>query len=138
VLAVRLPALRERPEDIPVIAEAVARRLHPDVRISAEAHQALRTYGWPGNARELRNVLTRAFVLSGPRIEPRSLLFNPLEGLPTVSPGARNDRNIIEDAEHEVVRDALRRANGNRTQAAKILGIARSTLLYKLRRWGEE
>jgi transcriptional regulator with AAA-type ATPase domain len=135
VLAVRLPALRERPEDIPVVAQAVARRIHPGITITPEAMESLRTYAWPGNARELRNVLTRAYVLYGPVVDAGCLVFSPFDNeIP--APGTVADRNIIEDAEREVILDALRRTGQNRAQAARQLGIARSTLLYKLRRWG--
>ena len=134
VLAVRLPALRERPEDIPAIASAVALKIHPQMRISPEAMLALQEYAWPGNARELRNVLTRAFVLYGPQVEPHSLVFAPLEGEFSAEPA----RSSIDEAERDVVLDALRRAKDNRTNAAKILGIPRSSLLYKLKRWGLE
>jgi transcriptional regulator with AAA-type ATPase domain/pSer/pThr/pTyr-binding forkhead associated (FHA) protein len=139
VLPVRLPALRERPEDIPVLAETIARRVHPELTITPGAMEALRAYAWPGNAREMRNVLTRAFVLYGPVIDAGCLIFNPLERDMGAGPGlAASSRNAIEEAEREVVLDALKRANGNRSQAARLLGIARSSLLYKLRRWGIE
>ncbi len=134
VLAVRLPALRERPEDIPAIATTIAQKLHPQIRVTAEAMHALQQYAWPGNARELRNVLTRAFVLYGPLIEPAHLVFSPLDA-ETPPPAGRN---TIEEAEREVVMDALRRAADNRTVAARLLGIPRSSLLYKLKRWGME
>ncbi|GDX82346.1 hypothetical protein LBMAG42_41570 [Deltaproteobacteria bacterium] len=135
VLAVRLPPLRERPEDIPAMATAIAAKIHPQVRITIEAMTALQQYSWPGNARELRNVLTRAFVLYGPIVEPGSLVFSPLEGELPPEP-ARN--SAIDDAEREVVVDALRRARDNRTTAARLLGIPRTSLLYKLKRWGLE
>ena len=134
VLAVRLPALRERPEDIPAMAQAIAQRIHNQMRITPEAITALQGYSWPGNARELRNVLTRAFVLTGPVVEPGHLIFSPLDADPT----PETPRRSIEEAERAVVTDALRRAKDNRTVAAKLLGIPRSSLLYKLKRWGIE
>ncbi len=134
VLAVRLPALRERPEDIPAMAQAIAQRIHAQMRVTPEAMVALQGYSWPGNARELRNVLTRAFVLTGPLVEPGHLIFSPLDAEST--PAA--PRRTIDDAEREVVTDALRRAKDNRTVAARLLGIPRSSLLYKLKRWGIE
>lgn len=135
VLAVRLPPLRERPEDIPVLAETIARRINPSLTVAADAIEAMRVYPWPGNAREMRNVLTRAYVLYGPTIRASALLFNPLE------PGApvhMARTNVVEEAERDVVVDALRKAGGNRSAAARTLGIARSSLLYKLQRWGIE
>jgi two-component system response regulator HydG len=135
VLAVRLPPLRERPEDMPVLAETIARRIHSDVHITADAMAILRSHSWPGNARELRNVLTRAFVMTGPVIDADALVFNPLEAdpLPAASAG---QRNVIDDAERDVVVEALKKCGQNRSQAAKLLGVPRSTLLYKLRKWG--
>jgi two-component system response regulator HydG len=165
VLAVRIPPLRERAEDIGPIAAAIAKRLHPQLRVTPDALDALRRWPWPGNARELRNVLTRAWVLgaapteggSRPRavehlLDARHLVFNPLEpqGSPPpapTTPGASADTAIqphpvpagggtLDAAEREVVLAALRRTRGNRTHAARELGIARSSLLCKLKRWG--
>jgi DNA-binding NtrC family response regulator len=165
VLAVRIPPLRERAEDIGPIAAAIAKRLHPQLRVTPDALDALRRWPWPGNARELRNVLTRAWVLGAapteggarPRaaehlLDARHLVFNPLEpqGSPTpmpAPPGASPDPLVqphpvptgagtLDAAEREVVLAALRRTRGNRTHAARELGIARSSLLCKLKRWG--
>jgi DNA-binding NtrC family response regulator len=155
VLAVRLPPLRERTEDIPLIARTLARRLHPAIEIAPDALHALQRWPWPGNARELRNVLTRAWVLGGTtRLEARHLVFSPLEeGAPVsvAAPSARPSgapfrpddaagpvRNAIDAAERDLVEQALRRSGGNRTHAARELGIPRSSLLYKLQRWGIE
>jgi len=135
VLAVRLPPLRERVEDIPVIAETIAGRVHRDIRLTEAALMVLSAHRWPGNARELRNVLTRAFVMTGPVIDADALVFNPLEGDPEL-PGMVGGRNVIDDAERDVVVEALGKCGQNRTQAARLLGIPRSTLLYKLRKWG--
>ncbi len=133
VLAVRLPSLRECPGDIPAISTAIAKKIHPQLRITPEAVLALQKYPWPGNARELRNVLTRASVLFGPLVEPACLMFSPLDRDAPPEPGRTNS---IDEAEREVVVDALRRAKDNRTVAARMLGIPRSSLLYKLKRWG--
>ncbi len=134
VLPVRLPALRERPDDIPAMATAIAQKIHAQMRITPEAMAALRGYAWPGNARELRNVLTRAFVLTGPIVEPSHLIFTPLEGQSQTESGLR----AIDQAERTVVTDAMRRVSDNRTAAARLLGIPRSSLLYKLKRLGIE
>ena len=118
------------------LAEAIARRINPEIVVAPDALEALKSYAWPGNAREMRNVLTRAYVLYGKTITAEGLLFNPLERDMSANAGAT--RNLIDDAERDVVLEAVRRANGNRSQAARQLGIARSSLLYKLRRWGFE
>jgi two-component system response regulator HydG len=139
VLTVRLPPLRERKTDIPVMAAAIAERVHPSLSISPAAMAALCEYPWPGNAREMRNVLTRAYVLFGARVEATSLVFSPLESsaspvVPTVS--APHTRNVVDETERDVILDAMRQAHQNRSEAARFLGIPRSSLLYKLKRFG--
>ncbi len=138
VLAVRLPALRERPEDIPIIARAIALRLGEGVVVSDGALEALAEYTWPGNARELRNVLTRAFVLGGPRIEANHIAFNAFELAEPRAPSRPNMVGAVVTAERDAVNDAMRKTSGNRSEAARLLGIPRSSLLYKLRRLGLE
>ncbi len=134
VLTVRMPALRERPSDIPLLARALLERHHPGALLTDPARTALQRYAWPGNVRELRNVLTRAVVLCGPHIGPGDLTFNAWSfdeaapEPPTTAPPAGDD------AERQALRDALRRAAGNRTHAANLLGIPRSSLLYKLKK----
>jgi DNA-binding NtrC family response regulator len=130
VLTVRLPALRERTEDLGVLARTLLDRAHPGATLTEDAIAALQGYDWPGNVRELRNVLTRAYVMTGRVITAENLTFNPwaFDGEPRVSPAKR------EDPERKQVLDALKRANGNRTHAANLLGIPRSSLLYKMKR----
>lgn len=139
VLAVRLPALRERRDDIPVIAAAIARRIHPELRIEPDAMDALCAHPWPGNARELRNVLTRAFVLTGTTVTRDTLQFNPLDP-PGVAARPRiageSPLASLEDAERAMIEAALLRNAQNRSATAKDLGIPRSSLLYKLKRFG--
>lgn len=143
VLTVRLPALRERREDIPAIAKALLRRNHPGARLSPEAVDALVQYDWPGNIRELRNVLTRAFVMTGGAIGPGDLTFNPwafeeTQAMPApVRPSTQTiaDQHSSRDAEERsLILKALQESNGNRTAAARALGMPRSSLLYKLKR----
>jgi two-component system response regulator HydG len=139
VLTVRLPALRERRDDVPVIAQALLQRHHPGARLTPAALDALRAYDWPGNIRELRNVLTRAFVLGGPALDAGDLEFHPwsFDGGPGARPApARRAASAKDDPERESLVAALEQANGNRTTAARILGIPRSSLLYKLNKHG--
>ena len=126
------------PPPIVITARAVARRIHPDMYFDDNALEALMAHDWPGNARELRNVLTRAFVLSGPHVQLDSLMFNPLD---TPAPRARmllGERPLpaLEQAERSVLEEALNRTGQNRSAAAKELGIPRSSLIYKLKRFG--
>jgi DNA-binding NtrC family response regulator len=133
VLAVRLPPLRDRPEDIPVLASEIARRIDPEIRVTGDALKMLRAHNWPGNARELRNVLTRAFVLHGPIIAPGALEFT-LDPPPLERPAP--DHDVLRDGERAAILEALRRTSNNRAEAARLLGIPRSSLLYKLKRLG--
>ncbi|MCA9568903.1 MAG: sigma 54-interacting transcriptional regulator [Myxococcales bacterium] len=132
VLPVRTPPLRERREDIALLARTLLARNHPGASLSDTAAEALTGYAWPGNVRELRNVLTRAVVLGGPRITPGQLAFNPwaFEGEPS-SPAS-----VAPTDEKASLEAALEAAGGNRTAAARRLGIPRSSLLYKLRKHG--
>ncbi|MCB9765320.1 MAG: sigma 54-interacting transcriptional regulator [Alphaproteobacteria bacterium] len=128
-LEVRLPSLRERPEDIPVIARALCARMDGGVRLSGGAIEALRAYSFPDNVRELRNVLVRARVFGGPTITRRHITFSGGVG----EVGTPTDP---EAAERRLLVEALERHGGNRSATARELGIPRSTLLYRMGRYG--
>src|SRR5690606_2130546 len=123
----RMPPLRDHAEDIGPIARELLRRHHPDAVISDSAVAALEAYAWPGNVRELRNVLTRAYVLNGPHITAGNLVFHPW-----AFDGASPDLPDVDEAERRRVQQALTEAEGNRSKAARALGIPRSSLLYKM------
>ena len=138
VLVIRLPSLRERLEDLPAICQALASKLSTRVRVTPEAHQKLTRHTWPGNVRELRNVLTRAVVLHGPTIGAEGIRFSPwvFDGDQPATPGTgERSRDALKVAEIRVLQDALRRHKGNRSAVARELGLARSTLHYKLARY---
>ena len=135
VLAVRLPPLRERPEDLAVISEAIAAKLGGGVRVMPDAVEVLKMHDWPGNVRELRNVLTRAFVLNGPLVTRESVQFSPWS-FPAGVVDQRSSANVLAAAEKEQLRQALAKHQGNRSAIARELGVARSTLIYKLQRHG--
>ncbi|WP_373062924.1 sigma-54-dependent transcriptional regulator [Gemmatimonas sp.] len=131
VLTITLPALRDRQDEILTMAMAM---LPKGSSLTNEAEDALSSYRWPGNIRELKNTIWRAAILAeGRPIEPTHLglaeradpSVPPRE--PTLGP------RTLEQAEREVIREALAASGGNRTHAARILGIARSTLLVKLK-----
>jgi len=140
VIELRMPPLRERREDIPLLVDSFLRKCaqasHKSVRgISETALGLLLDYSWPGNVRELENVIERAVTLArGEKIVP--------EDLPPGLQGARGDRRVIEDAAdrtvplHEVEKEyilrILEKTGGNKYQAAQILGIDRKTLYRKL------
>jgi len=159
VFQVRVPELRERTEDIPTLAAAsVARwndRVEPTRRvagISDEAIEVLQAYDWPGNVRELMAAVEYAcIVCDGKRILPCHLPEEVLEGPGPAAPAngdaaARNKgdaraepkRYQAPDAgsEREAIRSALEESNGNRTKAAAMLGMGRTTLWQKLKEYG--
>jgi two-component system, NtrC family, response regulator AtoC len=130
--------LRERPEDIPELlahfARQAAQRLGHPVSFTPAALTALTHHAWPGNVRELRNAVERAAVLgSGGLLDCKdfALSSGAQNGSPT---GALDLRSQVEAVEREAIQRALQAANGNRRQAATLLGISLRTLFYKLRR----
>ena len=134
VLTVRLPPLRERRDDIPAIAQALLRRNHPSARLSADAIDALCRYDWPGNIRELRNVLTRAFVMTGDLIGRGDLTFNPWAFDGADAPPQLPRLDDGEEEERAMILEALAANGGNRTATARSLGMPRSSLLYRIKR----
>jgi two-component system response regulator HydG len=148
--ALRVPALRERREDIPALVEgflrAFSRKARKWVRgITVKALHTLVEYGWPGNIRELEHEVRRLVYLcpEGQAIDSR-MLFNhvlvPTLGGKPSDPPAQGDSLELEAHVHEVeervIRKALARAGGNRTEAAKLLGISRNGLTIKMKRLG--
>jgi DNA-binding NtrC family response regulator len=138
VLAIDLPPLRERPEDIPVLAEHFLERFaramnRKPLRLSDEALQALRAYAWPGNVRELQNAIERAVVLgTPPTVELKDLPLR-LAGSP-----ARPGPMSLEEVERAHIRQVLDGCAWNVSQAAKLLEIDRGTLYNRMRRYGFE
>ncbi|MCB9779472.1 MAG: sigma 54-interacting transcriptional regulator [Alphaproteobacteria bacterium] len=133
VLSVQLPPLRARIEDLPSLTAHLCRRLHPECHVTDDALAMLSRHRWPGNVRELRNVLTRAFVMAGPVIDAQDLTFHDLGMLAADSDGPPNS---LDEAERGYIRQILDDVGGNRSAAARALGIARSTLHYKMQRLG--
>ena len=126
VLTLSLPTLRERREELVRLTTAFLPR---GARLSATAQRAIERYGWPGNVRELKNTLWRAALLAeGAPIEPRHL------SLPHLSASTPTGPLTLAEAEHHAITAALRATEGNKVHAAHLLGIARSTLLEKLKR----
>jgi len=139
VLTIHLPPLRDRREDIPLLAEHFLQRHLPagsPIRgLHREALRALQAHPWPGNVRELENVIQRATLIAqGPLIGPDELLLEE-PPKPEGRPLSGEDLNL-EHLEMEAIREALRRANGVQVEAAKLLGVTRRVLHYKLRKHG--
>ena len=127
VLTLTIPSLRERREELSSLATTFLPR---GARLAPGALRAIERYTWPGNVRELKNTLWRAVLLAeGSLIEARHL------GLPQANSAAPSGPMTLEEAERRAVREALRFTEGNKVQAARVLGIARSTLLEKLKRF---
>ncbi len=138
-VSISLPPLRKRREDIELIASHLLKGISAEADkkltgLSSEAAAALAAYSWPGNVRELRNVLERASALSdGKRIEARDLFLtqgkksSTLEGL---------SGKTLEEIEKAAIQATLRSVAGNKTETAKLLGIAYSTLYEKMKKYG--
>ncbi|HMV62869.1 MAG TPA: sigma-54 dependent transcriptional regulator [Zoogloea sp.] len=148
VIELRMPALRERSEDIPELATTLLGRLAEnsgmDVpRLGPDALQALVGYAFPGNVRELENILERALALSnGSVITAADLLLEPAEELAGESPsivvqdGGAPLQDYLDHVERQAIVEALERAGGNRTAAARALGVTFRSLRYRLERLG--
>jgi DNA-binding NtrC family response regulator len=140
-----VPPLRERVEDVPVLARSLLATFARDLgrrglRLSPAAERALTVHSWPGNVRELRNVLERAALLSGRDVlEPEDLRFDG-PGAPLASPAlvsAPADSSLtLEDLERLHIERVLRELGGRVAEAAQRLGVPRSTLYQKIKRYG--
>jgi two-component system response regulator PilR (NtrC family) len=142
VIELKMPALRERQEDIPLLVEASLVRIcgaHPP-RLSEEAMRALCRYPYPGNVRELENILERATALcSGERVELEDLQLasaTSVEDGGTVSGETLDDH--INRIEKQLILDALAKTGFNRTAAARLLGVTFRSLRYRIERLGIE
>jgi DNA-binding NtrC family response regulator len=126
VLTLALPPLRERADQLSSLPAALLPR---GASLSTAARRAIERYPWPGNVRELKNTLWRAALLAeGAPIEPRHL------SLPLLAASAPAGPVTLAGVERRAILDALRTTGGNRVHAAQLLGIARSTLLEKIKR----
>ena len=140
VVTLELPPLRERPEDIPVLAEEFLRTSAermgvPAVAASPALLEALRRRAWPGNVRELANEIESLVALSeNGEIELSSLEAGPVVASSTAPDTTGTLKERIDAYEKQLLAEALQSADGNRTEAAKALGIGRATLHDKLRK----
>ena len=134
-LFVELPPLRSRREDIALLAERFARRFNPEASIAPDAMAALVDHSWPGNVRELQNVIRRAATFSGTtRIEARDVTFHTIRFSRAPSaPRASSPGPQLDRGELQVL---LARHGGNRSAAARDIGMSRSTFLYRLKKAG--
>jgi two-component system response regulator PilR (NtrC family) len=147
VIEMRVPPLRERPEDVPELAEAVLRRLGRRMKISPpmlarDALAALESYAFPGNVRELENILERAITMStGGEIRATDIQLRPSplgsSSMPA-GPGGAPLGDHLEDVEREAILKALDQTRYNKTAAAKILGMSFRALRYRIKKLGIE
>ncbi len=140
VFHVHVPPLRERAEDIPELVRVfLARAGKEKARLSPATQALLAAYPWPGNVRELANVIERAAILSsGAVILPEHLPEKIRAQAPPAPPRDDAQSLSVEAAERRAIREALRQTGGNRTEAAKLLGMSRRTLFYRLKQYGGE
>lgn len=162
VMPIRVPPLRERVEDIPIIVSDLLVKLAQEMllptvpKIEREVMNALQSYHWPGNVRELRNVLERALILGGEmKIALKDALPNifteaakpkddgPTQDavgnwwkLPVTFREDSSDGDLLKEALRSLIDEALRRSNGNKTQAARLLGITLPMLKSKIQTLG--
>jgi DNA-binding NtrC family response regulator len=144
-VVLKIPPLRERTEDIPLIARTLLEKIvvnlkHAEIELSPEALAALQRYSWPGNIRELRNVLERAALLTDDgKIKPRHLQFefesatSPANESPT---GIEDTKLSLSDMERIYIQKIIHEENGRIERAAQRLGIPRSSLYKKIKAMG--
>lgn len=142
VVPLQVPALRDRTSDIPAITTHLLNQLSVDhhihkLRLTSDAAYALRSYSFPGNVRELRNILERAIV--GATRGPEGEVAISVEDLPRnvrEAAAAPSSKKTLEDLEREYIAEILDFTRGKKSKAAGILGITRKTLLEKRKKYG--
>jgi two-component system response regulator PilR (NtrC family) len=150
VIPLHLPPLRERKEDVALLVQHFIRKVMardgqpdaPEVLVSQDALRRLMSYPWPGNVRQLENAVERALILRGSRQQvelsdlPPEIQTVPVEAAPAVDlPETGIDLpSVVARIERDLIARALARTNGNRADAARILGLKRTTLVEKLKR----
>ena len=143
VYLIELPPLRERKEDIPLLAEHFIYHFNREYNrkiknISSEAMAMLKAYGWRGNVRELRNVIIRAMISAKDEIKPTDLPIHAMKD-------AMSDEEIrfqagmsLPEIEKESIIKTMKKVNGNKAKAAELLGISRRSLYNKIAEYGIE
>ena len=144
VVAINLPPLRERRQDIATLSQYFLRKHSAAVRtnitgISEEARRRLEAYDWPGNVRELANVIERAVVLgTGPTVTLEDVPGRITAGWTTPAPGVQSYREGLDAARKELILKALATTHGNRSAAAKLLGLEAKYFLKLMKSLGIE
>jgi two-component system response regulator PilR (NtrC family) len=147
VIELQVPSLRERSEDVPELAEAILRRLGRRMKmtppvLTKDALKALETYAFPGNVRELENILERAVTLStGGEVSAGDIQLRPTPGGAAAAGGSSSAAALgdhLEDIEREAILKALEQSRHNKTAAAKSLGMSFRALRYRIKKLGIE
>ena len=139
-IEIRIPPLRERPEDVPLLAQhflgVYAKKYGKQIhKISDSALSRMSIYSWPGNIRELQHALERAVIMSSSSIlQPEDFMFNMNQG-ETESDNLTIEQYNLDEVEKILIRKVLKKYSGNITQAAKELGITRSSLYRRLEKY---
>jgi DNA-binding NtrC family response regulator len=130
VFSIVVPPLRDRPEDVVPLAERfLSGRGLPPEKLSAGARDRLLGHGWPGNVRELENVLERALILAGDgEIQPAHVIAGPVTGRTSRAAELLGEGFSLDSLERELILAALERTGGNKTHAARLLGVTRRRL----------
>jgi DNA-binding NtrC family response regulator len=141
VVPINIPPLRERKEDIPYLVEHFARKFGG--KIGESAMERLTAYHWPGNVRELENVVERSILLAeGPSVEADDVRLDsnqrPRAGAANSADHFLPEGLTLDQYEQSLIREALKRADGNKSQAARLLGLTRNALRYRLAQMGME
>jgi transcriptional regulator with PAS, ATPase and Fis domain len=136
VFPIRIPTLAEREEDIALLAEYfLRRRNYPNPGFTDEVIELLQSYSWPGNIRELKNILERAMILAaGDSIEPEHIgIEDETESAPLEVSREKGSASGLEEAEKEMILAALEKAGGHKTKAANLLKITRRRLYSRMK-----
>ncbi|MDQ2900535.1 MAG: sigma-54 dependent transcriptional regulator [Acidobacteriota bacterium] len=144
VVPIEIPPLRERKQDIPFLAEHFVQKLAADSgslveKITQPAIDKLLTYHWPGNVRELENVIERSLVMcTGPELDAADIKLDIPRARQASGDLSLPDGMSLDQYEQELIRQALKKADGNKSQAARLLGLTRNALRYRLTQMGIE
>ncbi|MCH7898013.1 MAG: sigma-54-dependent Fis family transcriptional regulator [Proteobacteria bacterium] len=139
VIELHVPALRDRGDDIGILAEHIMNRLSTSAKLDAGAKQALLSYAFPGNVRELENMLERAVTLcSSGTISESDLNMRTQTSIHTdpASTATTNRGDQVEDVQRQAIVDALEKTRYNKTAAAKLLGLSFRQLRYRIKKLG--
>ena len=139
VIPLYIPPLRERKEDIPLLVDYFLKKYSTERKkiagITPEALETLKSYSWPGNVRELENVIQQIITFCESEWVRVIDLPPKIRNMPSISGSKRNDLKTLKEIEREAIIEALRLTGGNRRAAARMLGIGKTTLYEKIKKY---